>query len=308
MSTERVGRRRAWTGAGALGLLALLAVPLGAHDSEPQTTAIAPAGAGQLAMLDMRSLFLVDPRTGGSRKLSTFGPFFGADLTVAPVERGGDQIFVTMILGGTSSSLRTRLARFDLAGRLTGEWLSYGGGAAWTGPAVEPDGRTAYVANSRRPEIYRINLTQSLSAPAHLATVRSAETLGAMVLDARRRRLLVTDPFQGLLLEVPLTQAPSKAPSKILLADLGEPYALALDAAADRLFIADAAEGSILVAGLGQPSLKARTFARVPGLQQPKGLALAPDGTLWVLDSKTATLFQLSGTGTLLRKLKPAGR
>jgi DNA-binding beta-propeller fold protein YncE len=288
-----------WRMQAGLALFALMIVsPVAAHDVETRVAALAPVSGGQLALLDASSgLYLVDPKIHTLRRLpSIFSPYTAVDLETSAQ---GDQIFVTMILQGKSS--RARLARYDLAGNLTGEWLSTGGAAAWTGAAITADGRAAYVANTGRPEIYRLDLTRSRSAPSHVASMRGSNGLGAVVLDARRQRLLVADSFQGLLFEVKL----DGSGSSILLRDLEEPSAMALDPAADRLFIAEASEGQVLVVNLGEAKARARTFARIDALDEFHALTLGRDGTFWIADFRTSTLYHLAHSGATIESFRP---
>ena len=285
----------------ALGLLAWLAVPRVAMPrDEPRVVALATTGNGQLFLLEGTSgLYAVDTKAQTLRRLPLrFSPYIAADLGVTPA---GDQILVSLFLQG-SNTLLTRLRRYTLDGKMTGEW-SYApsNSVLWSGAAVDPEGRIAYITNGRRPEVYRVDLTRSGSTSIRWTSVRGAEAVGAIAMDAQRKRLLVADPIGGVLFQVKLDGSSSS-----MVRGLEEPDALALDAASDRLFVADAETGQVLVVNLAEAVPRARPFSGpIKGLEEPHALALGRDGTVWVADHRSFTLFQLSSSGALLTTIRP---
>jgi len=297
----RLHRRRLLV-AVALALLAALRVAVSLAATAPANViGLAALSDGRLALLDReRGLFLADPR---DQTMRTLVPSFGLHSPMDVISRRtptGEQLFVTVHLRSSSTtSARGRLQRYGLDGKLGAEWLA-NAGEELSGVQVSADGRTAYLANARQPVVHRLDISRSRSLPARLALVRDGEAFGALALDAKRQRLLVADAYQGAVYQVRL----DGTRSSLLFADLGEPYALAVDAAGDRLLIADADDARVLVADLASTA-KPRVFATVKGLERPHALAVAADGSVWVADHRTATLFQLSRTGSLLRSFRP---
>lgn len=262
--------------------------------------ALLPNGAGELLVLDSRrGIFALDIRSGKVRTLvSGFGVFSAVDMTASPVASDGS-ILVTISLYKPDGVL-SRVIRFNAAGKRSGEW---GWSAAErvmpSGIAIDPGNRIAYVANSQRPEIYRLDLSRPSSRPVSFLTVRGAKALGPMVLDARRSRLLVADPVRGTVHSVDLAGKGSTT----FLKDLGEPYALLIDSAADRLYIADASGERILTANLAEGAAVAKTYAKLKSFSDPHALALGADGALWVGDEKEEAVFLVSREGTLIRTI-----
>lgn len=124
----------------ALGLLALLAVPrVATPRDEPRVVALATTSGGQLVLLEATSgLYAVDTKSQSLRRLpALFSPYTAADLGTTPA---GDQILVSLFLRG-SNTLLTRLRRYTLDGKMTGEW-SYApsNSVLWSGSGWGPSG------------------------------------------------------------------------------------------------------------------------------------------------------------------------
>ena len=284
----------------AVCLLLLQPLPVSAKGPDISPIALATLGSGDLLVLDSRrGLFLIGPGSGQVRALvSGFGAFGAADMATSSSNQG-DIILVSMGVPQPNGML-ARVVRYNRAGKSTGEWGWLGLGSEPVQPgglAIDAQRSVAYVVNSRRPSVYRFDLNRPGSRPAEFATVRGAKNLGPMVLDAKRSRLLVGDPFLGTVYGVDLTNGRSQ----LLLRELGEPYALLIDTAGDRLFIADASGERILVVGLSDKTPAATTFSKLSKFSDPHALAFGADGNLWVGDEDEETLWLLSPKGALLR-------
>jgi DNA-binding beta-propeller fold protein YncE len=302
------------------GLLDHMGVPASIHG--PQGVgALASLSNGQIVLLDQGGgffqeggLFLVDPPPAGTmRRLANFAPFYAIDLTVFSAEGGQDQIFVTSANTLRPTFFLRRLERFKLVGDGSDRyirWPSNGGLSLWAGVAINQDGKTAYIATSQREilKAYIGTTSNEKDGKAKSATrfellqkVQRADTLGPMVFDAKRRRLLVADPIQGTIFSVEV----GRSDSSILVKQVGEPYALALDAVADRLYVADAEGGQVLAVDLADSAPEAKVFTHIIGMEQPHGLAIGRNGSLWVGGHGTLTLYHVSNSGALLETFRP---
>jgi hypothetical protein len=254
--------------------------------------------SGELAILDAeKGLFLLNPESGRVRTLvQGFGSFEALDMTSA-VLADGEALFVTMSLRSSSagSGPQTQLVRFSVTGQRTGQWILSSSVGRLSGIAVDAQRQVAYDANSQPPMIYRVDLRQSGTPLVWMSGVREARRLGSVVLDERRNRLLVADPYLGRVYAYDL----AKRSSEVLLEKLGETAGLALDRATDRLFVADSIGERILVSDLARKA-KPVPLPPLQELDEPRGLAFK-DSSLWVGDKDEKRVFQLSSTGQLTR-------
>ena len=297
-------------------LLWAAVLPLSAAEAEPTALSLLPSG--DLVILDAdQGLFLLSTRSGQVRPLGQrFGPCVAMDMAGALLD-GGESLFVTMSprassLRGSSSQAskgggQTQLVRFNAAGQRTGEWTLPNSLARLSGIAVDPQKRVAYVANTQPPEVYRVDLSRPRTPMVPMPGVRGAERLGSMVLDARRNRLLIADPYLGRVYAYDL----DKGYAEVLLEKVGEVGGLALDPTTDRLYIADSAGRRVLVSSLTGKSTAPVPFGLRLPLDEPLGLALGGDGGLWVADKDDEEVLRLSPTGRLVRtysleKITPA--
>ncbi|MES1244267.1 MAG: hypothetical protein ABUT39_21860 [Acidobacteriota bacterium] len=283
-------------------LLLVQPLPVSAKGPGISPIALATLGSGELLVLDSRrGLFVIDPRSGQVRALvSGFGAFGAADMAVSPSSQG-DTILVSMGVPQPQGML-ARVVRYNRAGKSTGEWGWFGLGSEPVQPgglAIDAQRSVAYVVNSRRPSVYRFDLNRPGTRPAEFATIRGAKNLGPLVLDAKRSRLLVGDPFLGTVHAVDL----ASRKSQLLFRGLGEPYAFLIDTAGDRLFIADASGERVLVVGLTDKASAVTTFAKLSKFSDPHALAFGADGNLWVGDEDEETLLLVSPKGVLLRTI-----
>jgi hypothetical protein len=271
--------------------------------TDSRVVGLAALSDGRLVLLDgRRGLHVVDPRTRTMRNLAiNFGLSVPWDIATHRTS-GGDQIFVTTRLRSSTTQgvVYGRLQRFDVAGKLTGEWLA-GPALALSGIVITADGRTAYLTGGQTPEVFRLDLSRTKSTPTLVTVLRRAETLGALVLDSRRRRLLAADSYLGTVNVVHL----EGSRSAVFLEGFGEPTALAIDAGGDRLFVADAGEDRIFVVDLTAEKPKPRSLAVVKGLDDPHSLAVGADGSVWVASYRTPTLFRLAASGNLVESFEP---
>jgi len=285
----------------ALGLIAggLLLVADSGLARAPELT---PAGislvaAGDLILLDSRlGLFHVVLSSGKIRRLvDGFGIYEGVGMGVFTVG-SGESIFVNQV--PRVSGIGALLVQYNLEGKKRAEWKMPPWKGRCSGIVIDQQTSTAYVASTETGEIFRFDLQKPDSLPKPLAGISQAEFLDSLALDGKRHRVLAADVALGLLFAVDLETGKSVRLAK----GLGEPSALALDAKADQLFIADAAKGRIWSLDLSDLNAKPRVFAK--DLEEPMALGLASDGTLWVGDSDSRRLFQISREGKVLREVE----
>jgi SMP-30/gluconolaconase/LRE-like protein len=292
----------------ALGLAAaglLLAGGTGAsREDHPAPGALSILSSGELVILDLRLglfRFTPDPGKPASGKLSRlvtgFGLYEGTDLQVARI--GGEEaIFVSQ---ASLASLGARLMWLNLQGKEKGSWfLPPWKGGSCTGVAVDAGALVAYVASPQTGEIFKFDLRSPRTSFRPLARISQESALGAMVLDSKRRRLLVADALLGSLYAVDLDTGKSTRLAK----SLGEPSALALDAKTDELFVADASGRRLWRLPLTGSDVEPQVLVKPKEFQEPRGLALGDDGSLWVGDTSRQRLFQLSREGKILRSIK----
>ena len=286
----------------ACSLLWAAALPLTASEVEP--TALSLLRSGDLAILDVdQGLFLLSIRSGKVRPLARgFAPFVAMDMA----GDGGDNLFVTMSLRNATSNSPTRLVRFNAAGKRTGQWNLSNSLAQLSGVAVDPEKKVAYVANTKPAEVYKVDLSHPRTAMVRMPGIPGAERLGSMVLDARRNRLLIADPYLGRIYAYDL----DKGYGEILFEKVGEVGGLALDPATDRLFIADAVGRRVLVSNLAENFSIPAPLVPSLNLDEPLGLAFGSGGTLWVADKDDEEVLGLASTGKIyafsLEKVTPA--
>lgn len=255
--------------------------------------------SGELVVLDaQQGLFVLSPATGQVRTLvAGFGLYEAMDMASAVLD-GSDAIFVTMSAKGGD---RAQLVRYNAAGARIGAWAAPRPDTRLSGIAVDAKKNVVYVASTQPSEIFTLDLNRSPRGGLLVRLVRAlgADRLGAMVLDSRRDRLLVGDPYLGRVVAYDL----ASGRSQLLFEKVGEVAALALDAGRDRLFIADGGGERVLVADLADKPAVPRIFVQSKELDEPLGLALDAAGGLWVGDRSARKVYQVSANGQLLRAL-----
>lgn len=284
-----------WWAAGlALGLL--LGLPAsGAAQTGIRPNALSVGGAGDVIIGSQGGLFRYSPRTGRvSPLVRSFGALQAIDMC-SVVSSGKESIYVSLY----SQAFGSRLVRYDARGVRTGEWWGSASLGVFAGIAVEPLAKVAYVAVAGSATILKVDLSKPEGRANSFARVAMAATLGPMVLDTRRARLLAADPVSGDIFAVGLKDRRVERLATIE----GEPSALALDPASDDLFIADSLGRKIWRLPLGGAGSRLSELGSPPALRKPLGLALDSRGTLWVGDEESAALLLIDRNGRLLRKI-----
>lgn len=291
--TDRFGS--GWLAAGlVLGIFLGLQAG-GAAQTGIRPNALSAGGAGDVIIGSRSGLFRYSPRTGRvSPLVRSFGALQAIDICTV-VSSGKESIYVSLY----SQAFGSRLVRYDARGVRTGEWWGPASLGVFAGVAVEPAQKVAYVAVAGSATILKVDLSKAEGHANSFARVPTAATLGPMVLDSQRARLLAADPVGGDIFAVSLKDRRVER----LATMTGEPAALALDPASDDLFIADSLGRKIWRLPLGSGDSRLSELGSRPAFRKPLGLALGGRGTLWVGDEESAALFLIDRDGRLLRKV-----
>jgi DNA-binding beta-propeller fold protein YncE len=275
-----------------LGLLA----PASASGSRP--SGLLALRSGDVVVLDAeRGLLRLSPRAGITGAWADI-PIPGA-ATLSLKSGGKEEVYLTQLrVWATENS--TNLLRLDNRGGVKDEWHLPHSLGQLAGAAVAPAGGVAYLSSSRRAEIYRLQLDTKRTSPKNvalslIATIPRATTLGAIVVDAKRERVLAADPVDGTLYYVPS----SGGAAVKLVGGLGEPGGLAIDASTDRLFVSDRSGCKLWVLPLDREPVAA-VFAASGEMRAPVGVTVGVGGQVWVLEKKAKKVFLYSKEGKLL--------
>ena len=160
-----------------------------AQPSDP--IAVAVLKTGDVAILDSRrGVFVLSGDKIAPRPVVTF-PFVEAfDFTVAP-SLEGDSFFISSTRP-TGFTTLSELSRYTMNGHKTGGWSFHAIGQLG-GIAVDGSQQIVYGSNSRLGVIYQLDLQRKNPAWVSLVKIRDFGTLGPIVFDAKRQRLLVAD-------------------------------------------------------------------------------------------------------------------
>lgn len=260
-----------------------------------------------LTVLNSGEILILDSQQGvfwyrsESRKATLafngFGIYDGVDFSSGKIGVG-EFVFVSKV--ARSQSIGARVVQYDLLGNRKGEWVLSPWKGRCSGVAVDPSTLTGYVASPGSSEVLSFDLRKPGSALVPLGKIPKSIALGPMILDGKRRRLLVADDGLGKI----ITLALDTGRSDILATEVGEPLALAIDVKSDELFIADSLHKQVLSMSLAQGNNgKVGVFAKLKEFREPSGLAIASDGGVWVGDSWARALFLFSRDGKLVNTI-----
>jgi len=282
-----------------VGGLLLAGGPGVSRDYHLTPAALSVLSSGDVVILDpVLGLFRYRPGSGKVVPLvDGFGLYEGVDVQVATIG-GTESIFVTQVPRSTAGG--ARLVRFNLEGREKGEWVLPPGKKRCSGVAIDAQVPVAYVVSPQTAEIFKFDLRKPRTSPRPLAKISQEGGLGPMILDGKRRRLLIADVALGALYAVDIDTGKSAR----LVKDVGEPSALALDAKQDELLVSDASGRRLWSVGLAGKDPKPQIFARLKEFEEPTGLTLSSDGSVWVGDVDKGRLFQVSRDGKLVNTIK----
>jgi DNA-binding beta-propeller fold protein YncE len=168
-------------------------------------------------------------------------------------------------------------------------WLPVAG--VYVGLAIEPARGLVYVSNSTTNEIYAVTIGDQRARPARVAVVGDAGRLGAMAIAQATRRLYVSDMGAPRVYTIELA---TRRVKRVNVPGVEEVRAMAWAAQSRRLFIADSGHETIWVVDPNAPQPRTERVISDKRLRDPAGIAVASDGTLWVADEASRTLFQVS--------------
>jgi len=282
----------------SLALGAHLGLSLKASAASSQPGGLLALRSGEVVVLDWeRGLLRLLPKTGVTGAWADF-PIPGA-AALSLKSSGGEEVYLTQLRVWASEE-STYLLRLDNRGGIRTEWHMPHSLGLLAGMAVAPGGGVAYLASPRRTEIYRLQLDTKRTSPNNIAlnpiaTIPRATTLGAIVVDAKRDRILAADPIDGVVYYLPSAGGAAVK----LVGGLGEPGSLAIDALTDRLFVSDRSGGKLWVLPLDKEPV-ATVFSGPGDLRDPVGVTIGVGGVVWVLDKKSRKVFLYSKDGKLV--------
>jgi hypothetical protein len=179
----------------------------------------------------------------------------------------------------TASVLKNlRLVAVDVG---TGNWAELGSArGASAGVAYDSMTNSAFFSSPADQTIYRLQVLSGDRRPAQgwTSIYGGSVSLGPVAVDARRRRLLVSDAFSGVLYSVDLeTRRQSR-----FAEGFGVINSLSVDEPREILYVADSGRRSLWSLSLRDVAPKPLLFVRDASFQGLTGVAADAEGQVWV--------------------------
>lgn len=252
---------------------------------------------GDLAVMDpSRGIVVVSGTNAARAVLRDYRGALASDFAAA-----GDTFFVTLNIREKAAAF-SRLARYDLSGKRLGEWPLTQPGGILGGVAVDPYGQFVYCTDARLGQVYRADMRSGKFDV--LTRIRDAAILGPLVVDAKKRRLLVADVQKGRIFAVPL-EAPKTGTTIVNEGTLAEPVAMAINPATDTLYIADAARRRVWSGSTASDKISLKSVQVSQSFEAPTSVAVARDGSLWIGDRRKRRVWLFASDGRTLRTVIP---
>ena len=171
-------------------------------------------------------------------------------------------------------------------------WAQLPTNGVYVGVALDAQKGVVYVGNSSNNVVYRVRLGHEKGAVSEVTTLGRAERIGAMAVDEAGEQLFISDMSLGELYVVALAQP--HAVKSIPLPEVKEVRAVAWSPRDGRVYLADSGQETVWSVGVPPAPAQLKRLPSDAALRAPAGLTAAADGTLWLVDGRTRTAFQLS--------------
>lgn len=281
----------------SIAALFVLAVASQAFAIDPG--AVTALRNGDLAIMDSsHGIAIVSGANAPRSIVRDFRGAVASDLT--PL---GDTLLVTLNIREKAASF-SRLAQYDLSGKKIAEWALNQPGGILAGVAVDPAGQFVYCTDARLGQVYRADLRSKKPSLDFLTKIRDAAILGPLVVDAKKRRLLVADVQTGRIYAVPF-DAPRTGVSIVNEGTLVEAVAMSIDPATDTLYIADAARRRIWTGSTAADRISLKSMQVSQSFGAPSSVSVASGGSVWVGDRRRKRVWLFASDGRTLRTVIP---
>ena len=257
-----------------------------------QPVALWPASAGGLYVLDRTRGLTYSPSGPGldlknSSNFATFSASWQA-VDMAAVHVGSEERVYVLLAQETTGMLLCYANRQFTA-------PSYVAKTLLTGIAPDAQGQRLFLSGGLTNQIFEFDWSDPHPNPTKVfVTVHGSQYLGPLAYDADRHVLYATDQRIGAIFAI---NTDSKSVSRVTQIT-GQVSALAFDSVHRTLYAAEAVGRKVWALAVDKPNAKPLVFAGSGDFRQPSAIAIDTNGTLWMGDSESQTIYRLAPNGT----------